>query len=180
MFGRDVRRGENGGGIAPPVIVAPPDDPDLAAIRVGIVFEKMIVSALVAAAAAGAAHLVIGVAARAIDGALTISGAGNAVVGAVSYACLLFLAGFAGAAAIGIPLFKILEKAKLRKAWPYCLAAVALSLAVLVLLGKAPSFEAPARALHLLPGLAAAILFTRKMRRLWRGPFGSSADRRVH
>jgi hypothetical protein len=144
------------------------DDRVIASIRANIVFEKMIVSALAVAGVAGAAHFAIGVGARAFGGALSLGAAGNAAFGAVSYACLFFLAGFATAAAVGIPLFKFLEQAKLRKAWPYALAAFSVSFLILAAIGLAPSFEAPARALYLAPGVAAAVDFGRKMRPFWR------------
>lgn len=140
----------------------------MAEVRANIVFEKMIVSVLTVAAIAGAAHFLLDVAARLIGGALSLAGVGGALFGAISFVFLFFLAGFAAALAIGIPLFKSLERAKIRKVWPYALAAFAVSLGVLAAAGLAPSFEAPARALYLAPGLAAAHLFARKMRPFWR------------
>lgn len=153
------------------------DDRVVASIRANIVFEKMIVSALAVAGVAGAAHLLIGVGARAFGGTLSLAAAFNAAFGAVSYACLFFLAGFATAAAVGIPLFKFLEQAKLRKAWPYALAAFMVSFLILAAIGLAPSFEAPARALYLAPGVAAAVDFSRKMRPFWRA--ADEADERA-
>lgn len=146
-----------------------PSDNDnvIASIRANIVFEKMIVSALTIAGAAGLAHFAIGLSARIIGGALSIGAAGGALFDAIGYAFLFFLAGFAASAAIGIPLFRALEKAKIRKSWPYGLAAFALSFVVLAVIGLPPSFDAPARALYLLPGVAAALLFARKMRPFW-------------
>lgn len=139
----------------------------IASIRANIVFERMIVSVLTVAVLAGVARLFIGVVPRAFSTGLTFSAAGTALFEAVGYAFMVFLAGFAAALAVGIPLFRALEKAKVRKTWPFALAAFAVSLAILAAAGLAPSFEAPARALHLVPGVAAALLFGRRMRSLW-------------
>lgn len=146
-----------------------PSDNDrvTASIRANIVFEKMIVSALTISAPAGFAHFAMGFGERILAGTPPLGAAGTALFNAIGYAFLFFLAGFAASAAVGIPLFRALEKARVRKTWPYALAAFALSFVILAAIGFAPSFEAPARALYLLPGVAAAILFGRKMRPFW-------------
>lgn len=146
----------------------PPDnDAVVASIRANIVFEKMIVSALTVAGPAGVAHFMIGLGGRIAAGAFSIGGAGTELFNAIGYAFLFFLAGFAASAAVGIPLYRALERAKIRKMWPYALAAFALSFLILAAIGLAPSFETPARALYLVPGVAAAFLFGRKMRPFW-------------
>ncbi|MFZ5616740.1 MAG: hypothetical protein ACOZAA_05400 [Pseudomonadota bacterium] len=146
----------------------PPDnDAVVASIRANIVFEKMIVSALTVAGPAGVAHFMIGLGGRIAAGAFSIVGAGTELFNAIGYAFLFFLAGFAASAAVGIPLYRALERAKIRKMWPYALAAFALSFLILAAIGLAPSFETPARALYLVPGVAAAFLFGRKMRPFW-------------
>lgn len=157
------------------MIPAPPqlgDDRVIASIRANIVFEKLIVSVLTVAGAAGLAHFVIGLVWRASSSAMSVGGAAAALVAAISFAFLFFLAGFAASLAIGIPLFRALEKAKIRLVAPYAFAAFAVSLVIMIAAGSAPSFEAPARALYLVPGVAAAVLFGRKMR-----PFWIAADR---
>ena len=146
------------------------NDRVIASIRANIVFEKLIVSVLTVSGVAGMAHLFIGLVWRAA--AISVGGAIAALVAAVSFAFLFFLAGFAASLAIGIPLFRALEKAKIRRVTPYVLAAVAVSLIILIAAGSAPSFEEPARGLYLVPGVAAALLFGRKMR-----PFWNAADR---
>jgi hypothetical protein len=143
------------------------NDRVIASIRTNIVFEKMIASVVTAAALSGLAHFVIALGARIAAGALSIGGIGNALYAALSFVMLFFLGGFAVSLAIGIPLFRALERAKCRAAWPYCLAALAASFVVLAASGLTPSVEAPARALFLLPGFGAALLFTRKMRPFW-------------
>lgn len=148
------------------------NDRVVAAIRANIVFEKLIVSVLTVAGVSGLAHFLIGLLWRASSSAITLGGAAAALLAAVSFTFLFFLAGFAASLAIGIPLFRALEKAKIRLVMPYALAAFAVSFVILIAAGSAPSFEAPARALYLVPGVAAAVLFGRKMR-----PFWIAADR---
>jgi len=148
------------------------NDRVIASVRANIVFEKLIASVLTVAGAAGGAHLLIGLASRAAVSSLTIGGALTALVEAVSFSFFFFIAGFAASLAVGIPLFRALEKAKVRRVAPYVLAAFAVSLVVMIAAGSAPSFDAPARALYLVPGIAAALLFGRKMR-----PFWAAADR---
>lgn len=143
------------------------NDRVIASVRTNIVFEKMIASVVTAAALSGVAYFLIAAGARMAAGALSLGGLGGALYAALSFVMLFFLAGFAASLAIGIPLFRVLERAKLRAAWPYCLAALAASFIVLVASGMTPSVEAPARALFLLPGLGAALLFSRKMRPFW-------------
>lgn len=142
---------------------APPDDPVVAAIRTNIVFEKMIVSVLTVAGAAGAAHLAISLAV----GGFSIGALGPSFLRAATFTLLFFFTAFAAAVAVGVPLFLQLEKRKLRAAWPYAAAAALVGLLVLSAAGAAPGFEEPWRALYLAPGVAAAVLFARKMRPFW-------------
>ncbi len=142
---------------------APPDDPVVAAIRTNIVFEKMIVSVLTVAVLAGAAHLAISIAA----GGFGAGAIGASFLRAATFTLLFFFTAFAAAVAVGVPLFHELEKRKLRMAWPYAVAAALVGLLVLSAAGVAPGFEAPFRALYLVPGVAAALLFARKMQPFW-------------
>lgn len=144
------------------------DDRVIASIRANIVFEKMIVSVLAVAGVAGVAHLAISVGVLVARGAMALGAGASAVIGAAAFAFYFFLAGFAASLAIGIPLFMALEKQKLRKVWPYVLAALVITIVILGAAGAAPSFEAPWRALFCVPSVAAAMLFGRKMRPLWR------------
>lgn len=154
--------------MAPP----PASDAVIAEIRTNIVFEKLIVSVLTVAGIAGAAHFIFGVLWRASAIGLSPGGGAAAMIAALSYAAFFFIAGFAVSLTVGIPLFRALEKAKIRKAWPYVAAASAASFLISALAGEAPSVEEPGRLLNLIPGVAAAVLFARKMR-----PFWSAADR---
>ncbi len=148
------------------------NDRVIASIRINMVFEKLIVSVLAVAGVAGIAHLLAGVVSRAIAGFFSLEGLVNAALAAVGFSFFIFVAGFAASLSVGIPMFRALEKAKFRKAWPYIIAAAAFSLIVLAAVGAAPSFEAPWRIIYLVPGVAAALLFGRKMR-----PFWLAADR---
>jgi len=147
-------------------------------IRANIVFEKLIVSVLTIAAISGAAHLAISATIGLAKGAMSPGFLASAFVGAAAFAFSFFLAGFASSLAIGIPLFKALERQKLRKVWPYVLAAFAVTVAILAAAGAAPSFEAPWRALLCAPGVAAAILFGRKMRPFWIAAERAESDER--
>lgn len=137
-------------------------------IRANIVFEHLIGATLKVAALSGAAHFVLSLVARAAGAGISPGGVVTALMGAFSFSAMFFLAGFAASAAIGIPLHLALERANIRMIWPFALAALAVGLGVTSAIGIAPGFAAPWNALYLLPGLAVALLFGRKMRRLWR------------
>lgn len=141
----------------------PPDEEVVAAIRANIVFEKMIVSVLTISASSGVAHWLIGLAA----GGFGPAALGSSFLSAATFTLIFFFTAFAGAVAVGVPLFLQLEKRKLRAAWPYGVAAFLLGLLILSAAGAAPAFEAPWRALYLVPGVAAALLFARKMKPFW-------------
>lgn len=151
---------------------APNEDPVVATIRTNIVFEKMIVSVLTVAAVSGAAHWLIGAGAAMSGGEGVLAALGGGFIKAAAFTLLFFFAAFATAVALGVPLWLRLERLKLRKGWPYVAAAAAAGLMVAAAFGAAPSFEAPWRALYLVPGIAAALLFARNMR-----PFWTAADR---
>jgi hypothetical protein len=142
---------------------APTEDPVVSTIRTNIVFEKMILSVLTVSGVAGAAHWLIGF----VSGGFGLGAVGSAFLGAATFMLLFFFTAFGGAVAVGVPLFLRLEKHKVRSAWPYVIAAFIVGLLVLSAAGAAPGFESPWRVLYLIPGIAAAILFARKMRPFW-------------
>lgn len=137
-------------------------------IRANVVFENLIVATLTVAALSGAAHFSLSLIVRAAGAGISPGGVVTALMGAFSFSAMFFLAGFAASAAIGIPLHLALERAKIRQIWPFALAAFAIGLAITSAVGLAPGFAAPWNALYLVPGLAVALLFGRKMRSLWR------------
>ncbi len=147
---------------------ASPEDPVLASIKANVVFEKMIVSVLTVAGASGAAHLLINAGAALAAGRLGAGEVGIALLNAATFTLLFFFIAFAAAVAVGVPLYLQMERMKIRKAWPYAAAAALVSVAVLTAVGAAPAFEAPERALYLVPGIAAALVFARKMTPFWR------------
>lgn len=150
-----------------------PSNPRVASqIRANIAFEKMIASVLIVAGLSGAGHALLGIGERLSAGVLSPAGVGSAAFNAISFVFLFFLAGFAASVAVGIPLFLLTERAKVRKTWPFVLAALFVSFVFALAVGLAPSVEAPGRSLYLVPGLAAAIIFGRKMQ-----PFWLAADR---
>ena len=142
-----------------------------AQIRAHIAFEHMLVAVLIASAVCGALKLAIGLAALALHG-LSFDGALSAVYGGVAFACISFLVGFFAAVAIGLPLFLALERAKLRKTWPYVVAGFFIeSFVAVALAGGTLTFSdlgADGWWLVFLPGVLAAILFGRRMRPVWR------------
>ncbi len=160
-------------------VPAPPDDPVITSIRANIVFENMIVSVLTVTAIAGAAHAVIGLGGSLVAGHMGLGAVGASALGAATFALLFFFAAFGVAVALGVPLFLRLEKLKVRKAWPYAALSAVAGFFVLAAFGIAPAFEAPLRALYLAPGVAAAILFARKMEPFWRAAERADAARDV-
>lgn len=144
------------------------NDKIIADIRSNAAFETMLDSIVTATALSAAAHLLIGLGWRGAGGLLTASGVLSAFLEAATFAVIFFLAGFAFSIVVGVPLYRALERAKLRRAAPYAGAAFAMGFIFLVLLGRAPTFDAPANALYLIPGVAAALLFARKMAPHWR------------
>lgn len=137
-------------------------------LRANIVFETMLASVLYVTAAGGAAFFVGGVIWRLAASAAAVSGVFYSLFDAVAFAFTFFLSGFAFSLAIGIPVFRLSEKMKLRAAWPYFAASFGVSFIFLALLGRTPSIAAPQNALYLIAPIAATVLFTRKMKPIWR------------
>ena len=106
------------------------DDPDLlyARIRTRLAFEHLVTSVLFGALISAGIYLLALIAVDVIALKSSVSGIFSAVFSAIYYAFIVFLAGFLAAIVIGIPLFELLEKRKLRKAWPYFVAAVIVEL----------------------------------------------------
>lgn len=148
----------------PPRAHASEEDVAFTRIRANYVFQEMIIAVLTASIAAGVCLLAYRMAAMAIEGSWSVSAAASGIVGALAYALGFFIAGFAAAAALGMPLYRLLDRSEHRAHWPYALFAAGVTMLVLLLVGAPPSLEAPWRLAHFLPGLAAAILFIRKLR----------------
>ena len=102
-------------------------------------------------------------------GAASVFGAFGSTL---TYAFVVFLTGFLAAVMVGAPLFQVLEKRKIRKAWPYFVAAGFVEIIFcLLVLGAIPDFLRAPVALSVslaAPGFIVAALFARRMRPLWR------------
>lgn len=133
-------------------------------------FELMLGAALKAALLSGAASLIVGLVAAVADGFL-VSSLGSVAIDAAGLACVVFFGGFIGAIVAGVPLFLFLERARIRRPTPYVVAAFLVNVAIYVVLtGGLPDLGAPAGLLYLLPGVAAALIFLRDIRPMWRMP----------
>lgn len=137
-------------------------------LRANIVFETMLASVVYVAAAGGAVYFAAGAFWRFGASAFSAGSLFNALYDAAAFTFTFFLSGFAFSLAIGIPVFHLSEKMKLRAAWPYFAASFGASFVFLALLGRTPSIEAPLNTLYLIAPIAATILFARKMKPIWR------------
>lgn len=154
-----------------PIITGPNAEQVFSQVRANIAFEHMLVAALTASVACGALKLFAGLVSYALHG-WSLGGLFSAAYGAFAFACMSFLVGFFAAVVAGLPLFLALERAKLRKTWPYVVAAFFIEcVTALIAAGGALTFDdllANGRWMIFLPGVAAAVLFGRRMRPLWR------------
>lgn len=143
----------------------------VAEIRVRVAFEHMLVAALLTAGASAAAALIANIVVQSLASAWSVEAAVRIVVGAATFGFVVFLIGFFAAVVVGAPLFAALEKAKIRTAHPWFVAAIAVEVAALWLIyGRFPLGPPtpPSAYLLFLPGLLFAFLFVRAMRPLWR------------
>lgn len=130
-------------------------------------YREMILAILAAALLSGAAALVVHGAPLVARGAVSILGLAEALAAALAYALSAFIAGFAACAAGAMPLFRRLERMKVRVRWPYFALALAVTAVILAMAGSAPSLLAPQNLAHFAPGLAAAAMFSRRISRIW-------------
>jgi hypothetical protein len=147
-------------------------DPAISEIRANIAFEHMLVAMLTAAAASGGASLFLDLGSALFGGRFGFGPLFSSLWHAISFACIAFLVGFLAIVVAGLPLFLALERIKLRKVWPYVVAAIVIELIVAgVFAGGVPmlaDFARGGRWLFFLPGVLAAILFGRSIKPLWR------------
>lgn len=135
--------------------------------RANLVYQEMILSVLATAAMCGAAAFAVQVAPMALRGSVSFPGLAEALVSALGYALIFFVAGFAVCAALAMPLYRQMELASRRMRWPFLLLALLVSIAVLSLAGAGPSLSSPWRTVHLAPGIVAALLFTSRLGKIW-------------
>jgi len=150
------------------------DDSDLlyARIRTRLVFEHLVTSVLFGALISASVYLLAFVSIDLITLKFGFATLFSAIFYAVYFAFIVFLTGFLSAIVVGIPLFELLEKRKLRKAWPYFVAAVIVEVSFFALVtGKAPIIaDLPllTTVTVLAPGIIIITLFTRRMLPVWR------------
>lgn len=138
-------------------------------IRAHVAFEHMIAAVLMGALLSAAALFLLNNFFLLAEGAWNVGAFGGTVFSALRLAMLVFLIGFGAAVAVGVPLFQFLERIRMRRAWPYALAALAVEYAAFwVVVGRHPFGEPPATFLFFAPGLLIAWLFVRRIRPVWR------------
>jgi hypothetical protein len=146
-------------------------DPLIAEIRARVAFGHMVVAVLIGAGLSAAAAFLAAIPAVLARGAFALDALSRATVDAAALGGFVFLGGFFASVAVGIPLFKALEKIRLRTAWPYVGAALIVEIAALAaVLGRWPLEPANplASLLRLLPGVLIALVFAARMRPHWR------------
>ncbi len=143
------------------------DDRLIAEVRFNIAFEQMIVAALTSAAVSAVCIILLRIGNLVWTGVWTFRATLMSLYYGVSFAAIFFLLAFAGAALIGAPLFRALEKAKYRKLWPYYFAAVLVGLLCTAAMGLPVSIEQPVNILLLAPGVMMVAIFGRLIRPFW-------------
>lgn len=140
-------------------------------IRANVAFEHMVMAALIAAAASGGVVFVFQSADAIFSGRWTVSALFGAAYNAMLFSFVAFLIGFFAVVAVGLPLFLMLERVKLRKVWPYAVAGAMIELIaagfVLKRIPLVTDFASLENAPLLIPGVLAALIFGRRMKPLW-------------
>ncbi|NWG71325.1 MAG: hypothetical protein HXY23_06930 [Parvularculaceae bacterium] len=137
-------------------------------VRASLAFEHMLAAAMIGGGASASGALVLQLVRLAAETSLTLMTSLEALLRALTAGVVVFLLAFAASVAVFTPLYMVLEKNRVRTIWPFHLAALAVQLGVLAMLGLAPGFEAPWRVIYLLPGLLIVSLFGRRIAPLWR------------
>ncbi|MEL7490497.1 MAG: hypothetical protein AAGJ73_07235 [Pseudomonadota bacterium] len=141
-----------------------------ASIRSRIAFEKLVLSVLYGALISATLFLAWQVLAMIFAASVNLAAFARLAFATIYYAFLVFLGGFLAAVGIGMPLFELLERRKFRKAWPYFIAAIIVSLALLALLRNGAIFteEPIAETVFVVaPGMLIATIFTNLIRPVW-------------
>jgi len=137
-------------------------------VRASLAFEHMIAAAVTGAAASVGGALVIDLGRLVVEASLSLTALLQALLQSLGVGVLVFLLAFASSIVVLTPLYIVLEKNRVRKIWPFYLAAAAVQFGVLAMLGAAPGFEAPWRVVYLLPGFLIVHMFGRRIVPLWR------------
>lgn len=132
-------------------------------IRRRIAFENMVAAVLAAAVIGGGIVFVVELMTTIAGARFGINALGRTIFGAIAFSFAAFLGGFLGSVVVGLPLFAWLERNENRARWPYYIAACAITLAILFLMGRAGSLITVDTVKALAPGPIAAFLFTRRI-----------------
>ncbi|MCA8890089.1 MAG: hypothetical protein KDA46_14740, partial [Parvularculaceae bacterium] len=152
------------------------DDHLIAEVRLNIAFEQMIVAALGSSAVSALCIVLLKIGILIGNGVWTISATFMSFYHGISFAAIFFLLSFAAAALIGAPLFRVLEKAKYRRLWPYYFAAAFVGFLCTAALGSPVSIEQPANILRLAPGIMMVAFFGRLIKPFWSAhPFSANS-----
>jgi hypothetical protein len=155
-----------------------PDDRLYIEIRARAAFECMLVAVLTTALVSGAAAFLLEGATTLVRAGLSISVLARAALVGIAVLATVFLSGFFASVAVGAPLFLALEKARMRKSWPYMVGALAVAFVTIWLVVGFPfDPDAPHRLLYFLPALLIAGLFARGMRPRWRAAERAESQR---
>lgn len=145
------------------------DDRRLRQAQGNFAFEQMAAASLIGAGVSGLVVALYRLGAALIGGHASFGEFLRALFAGASFSALAFLACFGAASTIGASLFVALERARVRTAFPYYVAALLLGFAAAhFLFGATPSLEAPQNVALLAPGLIATAIFTARMRAYWR------------
>jgi len=142
-----------------------------ASIRSRIAFENLVASVFYGALIGAGLYFVWRIAAYLFAGQLAISTLAAALFASIYFAFMIFLGGFLVSVCVGMQLFEVLERRKLRKAWPYFVTAFIVEVLLFSLVKRGVPVLVEASFLDLFsflaPGLLIAAFFTRRMRPLW-------------
>lgn len=148
-------------------------------IRVNVAFENMVVAVLAGAGAGGAMTFVLKLW-RAVFPDFSFAALLTAFLETLLTAFLIFLIGFISSVALGAPLFRLLENRKQRAPWPYLVAALAIS--VVVLLAASRGIPGPEDlrietvTAIFAPAIIIALIFARLMTPHWRATERAEAE----
>ncbi len=147
-----------------------PGDREAAArnVRARIAFQHMVAASIAGAAISGTVAFIASIAASIVGAGFGLASLVEISIRTLIYAFVAFLIAFGSSVVVGAPLFLALDEAKVRKGWPWFVAAPAIGYAAYVLISGRVMIEATAVLQYMVPGLLIACLFVRRMQPLWR------------
>ena len=148
---------------------APDEEQVLREVRASLAFEHMAAAALFGGATSAAGYLLLLLAGMVLGGGLGFTALLDLLLRSMVFGVVVFLLGFAAAIAVMTPLYLVLEKNRVRRVWPFHLAAFLFSFAaVFAVMGRTPDLGDPGVLLYFLPGFLIVALFARRIVPLWR------------